>query len=158
MEDTILLKILEVQNEILAELRLLRKALTTDGLMMVDATETAAAPTPPPAATTVPQPAPEPIAQAPTQTAAPATPPPPGPATEPAPAAAPRQNAPGGMLTLDDLADLGGQFLDTSPRRKTRVKPVDASDLSGSILDEIKAKNRAKRSAFAEFDKFNRDR
>ena len=42
------------------------------------------------------------------------------------------------------------------PRGK--VKSVDASDLSLSILDDIKAKNKAKRSAFAEFEKFGRDR
>ena len=40
------------------------------------------------------------------------------------------------------------------PRGK--VKSVDASDLSLSILDDIKAKNKAKRSAFAEFEKFDK--
>ena len=64
----------------------------------------------------------------------------------------------GGRLTPNELADIGGQFLNTGPLPRTKVKPVDASDLSNSILDDIKAKNKAKRSAFAEFEKFGRDR
>ncbi len=128
--ETILLKILEVQNEILAELRLLRQAVTSG--QSVEAAPSACAPAPADA---------------------------PLPETSPEPARAPAAHpASGGMLTLDDLADLGGQFLEGSQLSRARVKPVDASDLSNSILDEIKAKNRAKRGAFAEFDKFGRDR
>jgi pyruvate/2-oxoglutarate dehydrogenase complex dihydrolipoamide acyltransferase (E2) component len=127
--ETILLKILEVQNEILAEMRLLRKAVT-QGQPLAPA-------------------APAPVA---------ATPPPQAPDSRPAETAPPRREQPGGMLTMNELADLGGQFLEPDQRPRARVKPVDASDLSGSILDEIKAKNKAKRSAFSEFDKFNRDR
>ena len=40
------------------------------------------------------------------------------------------------------------------PRGK--VKQVDVADLNSSILDDIKAKNKAKRSAFAEFEKFDK--
>jgi hypothetical protein len=73
------------------------------------------------------------------------------------PRVAPPQNA-SPMLTLNELADLGGQFLEPGHMPRARVKPVDASDLSSSILDDIKAKNKAKRSAFAEFEKFGKDR
>jgi len=76
----------------------------------------------------------------------------------PEPLAPPARKQSGGMLTMDELADLGGQFLDPGQRNRAKVQSVDASDLSGSILDEIKAKNKAKRSAFAEFEKFGRDR
>jgi len=59
---------------------------------------------------------------------------------------------------MDELADLGGQFLDAGQRPKTRIKPIDAADLGSSLLNEIKAKNKAKRDAFAEFDRLRRDR
>ena len=127
--ETILLKILEVQNEILAELRLLRQAVSHD----------------------IPLTAAPPPAQ-------------PGPAIDPTPASPdpfvppPPPQHPGGRLTVNDLADIGGQFLNSGPISQTKVKPVDAADLSHSILDDIKAKNKAKRSAFAEFEKFGRDR
>ncbi|MHC1790429.1 hypothetical protein [Solidesulfovibrio sp.] len=124
--ETILLKILEVQNEILAELRLLRQAVSHGSPLAA---------------------APSPAAQP--DHAAPAPPP----APEPAP---PPQH--GGRLTSNELADIGGQFLNSGPISQAKVKPVDASALSGSILDDIKAKNKAKRSAFAEFEKFGRDR
>jgi hypothetical protein len=34
---------------------------------------------------------------------------------------------------------------------------VDVNDLKGSLLDEIKGKNRAKSRAFDEFSKYRRD-
>ncbi len=70
----------------------------------------------------------------------------------------PRRQRSSSTLTLNELTDLGEQFLDPEQRSRPRVKPVDAADLSSSILDDIKAKNRAKRSAFAEFEKFSKDR
>lgn len=132
--ETILLKILEVQNEILAEVRQLRQAVC-HGAPLAVAT--------PPA---------QPDHIAPT--------PPPAPAVNAEPEYAPPPH-PGGRLTVHELADIGGQFLDPGHMPRGKVKPVDVSDLSGSILDDIKAKNKAKRSAFAEFekfDKFGRDR
>lgn len=141
--ETTLLKILEAQHEILAELRLLRHALSP-------ATQPTApqvsrlvedAPSPVPAPEPRPAPAAAPVAgPAPT----PASPPPPPPAREPA----------GAMLTVNELTDLGGQFLEPGHMPRTRIKPVDASDL----LSEIKAKNKAKSSAFAEFERFGKDR
>lgn len=143
--ETILLKILEVQNEILAELRLLRRAVT--GQQPIPAEASGPLDTAPPA--------PQPITPQPTVPEA-------HPTSAPAAAAAPprqsRQSQPGGMLTLNELTDLGGQFLEPDQRPRGRVKTVDASDLSGSILDDIKAKNKAKRSSFADFEKFGRDR
>ncbi len=137
--ETILLKILEAQHEILAELRLLRHALSpaTQPTAPQVSRPVEDAPSPVPA----PEPRPAPVAgPAPT----PASPPPPPPAREPA----------GAMLTVNELTDLGGQFLDPGQMPRTRVKPVDASDL----LSEIKAKNKAKSSAFAEFERFGKDR
>lgn len=128
--ETILLKILEVQNEILAELRLLRQAVSYDTPLAASPQSDHAAPA------------------SPDQTPA---------APDPFPAQPPAQH-PGSRVTANELADIGGQFLNTGPLPRTKVKPVDASDLSHSILDDIKAKNKAKRSAFAEFEKFGRDR
>ena len=140
--ETILLKILEVQNEILAEARMLRQAVAQGAPMSAPAAapagqpQTVAAPPPEPAPaytpTFVPEPEPEPQPYA------------------------PPQPQPGGRLTVNELADLGGQFLDPGQMPRGKVKAVDASDLSHSILDDIKAKNKAKRSAFAEFEKFDR--
>jgi len=151
--ETILLKILEVQNEILAELRQLRQAVVHG------------APFP-----TTPDPAqPDPTTKPDTPPVAPRvadTPPPqhnafePEPASQPAPSPASPppapQHQPGGRMTVHELADIGGQFLDPSHMPRGKVKPVEASDLSGSILDDIKAKNKAKRTAFAEFEKFDK--
>ena len=137
--ETILLKILEVQNEILAELRQLRQAVSHGAPLAAagqpDRPETLA-------------PAPAPIADAEPAFAPPASP--------PAPATPTHQ--PGGRVTANELADIGGQFLDAGSMPRGKVKSVDAADLSISILDDIKAKNKAKRSAFAEFEKFGRDR
>lgn len=58
------------------------------------------------------------------------------------------------MLTVDELTDLGGQFLEPGQMSRGKVAPVDASDL----LRDIKAKNRAKSSAFAAFENFGRNR
>lgn len=188
MEETILLKILEAQHDILAELRLLRQTISSRKAAAQPATRLAAqaalaapvpetsAPkqptaTPAPTPQTTAQPAAEPVPETPV-TRQPLAPPAPAPQPEPEaaparepeamtppePVSPPRQSHSGGMLTMDDLADIGGQFLDTPTQRRGRVKPVDASDLSSSILDDIKAKNRAKRNAFSEFDKFNRGR
>lgn len=143
--ETILLKILEVQNEILAEVRMLRQAVTQG----VPLSAQAAAPAPQPQTAAAPSPAPE-TAPAYTPTFVPE------PEPEPEPYAAPPQQQPGGRLTVNELADLGGQFLDPGQMPRGKVKAVDASDLSHSILDDIKAKNKAKRSAFAEFEKFDR--
>lgn len=190
MEETTLLKILAVQQEILAELRLLRQALSPDrrpapvraaaptatpaapAAPVAPAAKaspapqaTPAAPTPRPTRATPPTPAPtvaatpEPTA-APTPPAAPQTPPVPTP-EPPAPtratfAPARPASGSGGMLTPDELADLGGQFLNAGHKSRSKVKPVDASDLSSDILDQIKARNKAKRDAFSEFDKFTR--
>jgi len=158
--ETLLLKILAVQNEILAthqeilaEVRLLRRSLEQNA--------------PAPAVTAAPAPveeAPAPMAEAlprqdeerpqpaPTPTAQPVAPEP----ISPPPPPEPRRRA-RGMLTLDELTDLGGAFLDAAPRSKTSPKPVGA-DLDAPLLDGIKAKNRAKRDAFAEFDRLRRDR
>ena len=187
--ETILLKILEVQNEILAELRQLRQAVcqsaplgTADQPAQPDAsapasafapatgpgpTGAAAAANTPPSALAAP--ASHPAAAAPAS-------PPASPASESAwslastssapasslasasaaqPAAAP-SHQPGGRVTANELAALGGQFLDAGTMPRGKVKSVDASDLSLSILDDIKAKNKAKRSAFAEFEKFDK--
>lgn len=144
--ETILLKILEVQNEILAEVRMLRQAVTHGAPISAQA----AAPVSQPQAA-APPPAPEPASTAaytPTFV--------PEPEPEPQPYLAPPQQQPGGRLTVNELADLGGQFLDPGQMPRGKVKSVDASDLSHSILDDIKAKNKAKRSAFAEFEKFDR--
>lgn len=168
--ETTLQQILKVQTAILTELRLLRQALAPQA-------QAAPQPTAPPAQTphqphAAPAPSPAAVAPAvgtaPTAAAAPApaaTPTAPAaPVTAPAATAAPQAPTPppasgsGAMLTLDELADLGGQFLEPGQKPRTRVKPVDASDLSTTILDEIKAKNKAKRDAFAAFDRFGRDR
>lgn len=140
--ETILLKILEVQNEILAEMRLLRQALAPTQLPASQASPRIEA-TPPPR-TTPPAPSAAPVA---TPVTAPA----------PTPPAAPREH-PGTMLTVNELTNLGEQFLDPGQLPRSRVKPVDASALSHSILDDIKAKNKAKSIAFSEFEKFGRDR
>jgi hypothetical protein len=161
--ETILLKILEVQNEILAEMRLLRQAVAHGQ------TPVAAAPQPSvtPAAPIAPEgrSATSPfIATPPATPIADAPPVPsiadgqPAPSLVDAPATPQNRDQPGGLFTFNDLADLSSDFLEPGQRTRSRVKTVDASDLSGSILDDIKAKNKAKRSAFAEFDKFNRDR
>jgi len=80
----------------------------------------------------------------------------PEPEPEPQSYLAPPQQQPGSRLTANELAAIGGQFLDPGQMPRGKVKSVDASDLSNSILDDIKAKNKAKRSAFAEFEKFDR--
>lgn len=148
--ETILLKILEVQQEMLAELRLMRQALTRQQPVAVEAARTRDVAPPHPA----PAPAQQQVTPAPTPEPTPETKSAPVPEyTEP-----PRRPQPSAMLTLNELTDLGGQFLEPDQRPRSRVKPVDASDLGGSILDEIKAKNKAKRSAFADFEKFGRDR
>lgn len=154
--ETLLQQILAVQNEMLAahreileEVRLLRRTLEQGAAApaaKTPATVGEAAPQAstetPPAPAETPQPAPTAQAAPAQERPAAATPPP-----------APRKRS-RGMLTLDELTDLGGEFLDADPRPKPRVKPTDASDL----VDEIKAKNRAKRNAFAEFDRSRRDR
>ena len=145
--ETILLKILEVQNEILAEVRMLRQAVTHGAPLTIQAAAPASQPqtaaAPPPAPETAPAPAYTPTFV-------------PEPEPEPQPYLAPPQQQPGGRLTVNELADLGGQFLDPGQMPRGKVKAVDASDLSHSILDDIKAKNKAKLSAFAEFEKFDR--
>ena len=143
--ETILLKILEVQNEILAEVRMLRQAVAHGAPISAQA----AAPASQPQTVAAPETAPT-AAYTPTFV--------PEPEPEPQPYLAPPQQQPGGRLTVNELADLGGQFLDPGQMPRGKVKAVDASDLSHSILDDIKAKNKAKRSAFAEFEKFGRDR
>lgn len=164
MEDDVLRQLLAVQTEILTELRLLRQAVT-EGVPVrpVRAAQPAASqPTEPKPAT--PQAAtPQAVAAKPDEPreAAPQhAPQAPVAAPEPAsaqPPASPRR-AGRGMMTMDELTELGGQFLDDVPRPKTRTKPIDAGELGGSLLDEIKAKNRAKRDAFAEFERLRRDR
>lgn len=141
--ETILLKILEVQNEILAEVRMLRQAVTHGSALPAQT----AAPASLPHTAAAPPSAPQ-AAYTPTFV--------PEPEPEPQPYLAPPQQQPGGRLTVNELADLGGQFLDPGQMPRGKVKAVDASDLSHSILDDIKAKNKAKRSAFAEFEKFDR--
>ncbi len=147
--ETILLKILEVQNEILAEVRMLRQAVTHGA--PISAQTAAPASQPHTAAAPPPAPKPEP---APTAAYTPTFVPEPEP--EPQPYLAPPQQQPGSRLTANELAAIGGQFLDPGQMPRGKVKAVDASDLSNSILDDIKAKNKAKRSAFAEFEKFDR--
>lgn len=150
--ETILLKILEVQNEILAELRQLRQAVVHGAELNVASPATRPA---------VSQPAqPDPVSP-PARAGIAAHTPPAAPLANPVTETVPPAHQPGGRLTVNELADIGGQFLDPSHMPRGKIKPVDVSDLSGSILDDIKAKNKAKRSAFAEFekfDKFGRDR
>ncbi|MEA4856276.1 hypothetical protein [Solidesulfovibrio sp.] len=147
MDETTLQQILTVQTAILAELRLLRQALAPG-----------AGPEATPRAT--PAPAPQPAVMEPpvSRTPSAAALEQPAPPRAPAAPTPPASSGAGAMLTLDELTDLGGQFLDPGQRSRTRVKPVDASDLSSSILDDIKAKNKAKRNAFAEFERFGKDR
>ncbi len=128
--ETILREILTTQKEMLAELRELRVLLSTSAIF-------AAPPPAPPAdldATIEPEPEftlePEP------------------PVPEPQPASGP--------LTPRDLQDLGQSFTQARPA-KSRSGLVDVSDLRGSLLDEIKGKNRAKSRAFDDFSKFRRD-
>ena len=154
--ETTLQQILKVQLAILAELRQLRQALAPQA--------TAAAPQQT-APTLEAAPAPEPAPVAPEPAAAPDLHEPPAAAApqasgtpEPLSPLAPPPPSSGTMLTPNELADLGGQFLDPGQMPRTRTKPVVASDLSESILNDIKAKNKAKRSAFSEFEKFGRDR
>ena len=147
--ETILLKILEVQNEILAEVRMLRQAVTHGAPISAQT----AAPASQPHTAAAPPPAPEPE-PAPTAAYTPTFVPEPEP--EQQPYLAPPQQQPGSRLTANELAAIGGQFLDPGQMPRGKVKAVDASDLSHSILDDIKAKNKAKRSAFAEFEKFDR--
>lgn len=154
--ETTLQQILKVQLAILAELRQLRQALAPQATA---AAPQKAAPTPEAAPAPRPAPvAPGPDAAAeihePTAVAAPQAPSVP----EPLPPLAPPAATSATMLTPDELADLGGQFFDPGQKPRTRTKPVVASDLSESILSDIKAKNKAKRSAFSEFEKFGRDR
>lgn len=168
MEESILREILAVQKEILAELRLMRQALAPQSTEAAGPTRktpvvATATPVAPEAAAPIPpsEPAPaapraEAVRPMPT-TAAPAQP-----AATAAPQSTVAQSQPphpaqptGSMLTLDELTDLGGQFLEPGHMsRGTKVAPVEAADL----LRDIKAKNRAKRGAFAEFDKFERGR
>ena len=185
--ETILLKILEVQNEILAELRQLRQAVCQSAPLgtaaqpaQPDASAPAFAPGPTDNAAYAPPSALAAAASGTAAAAAPASPPSP-PASEPAwslPSASPAPasslaaasaaqppttpaHQPGGRVTANELAAIGGQFLDAGTMPRGKVKSVDASDLSLSILDDITAKNKAKRSAFADFekvDKFGRDR
>ena len=152
--ETLLLKMLAVQNQILAthqeilvEVRLLRQALEKGAPEPAPAVAAPVASVPaatpgflpePPAATPEPEPVAGPVM------AEPDAPPP-----EARPASRGR-----GMLTVDELTDLGGQFLEPGMRSRSKVKPVEAADL----LDEIKSKNKAKRDAFAEFDRLRRDR
>lgn len=146
--ETILLKILEVQNEILAEVRMLRQAVTHGAPISAQTAAPASQPH-----TAAPSPAPEPE-PAPAAAYTPTFVPEPEP--EPQSYLAPPQQQPGSRLTANELAAIGGQFLDPGQMPRGKVKSVDASDLSNSILDDIKAKNKAKRSAFAEFEKFDR--
>ena len=177
--ETILLKILEVQNEILAELRQLRQAVCQSaplgaagqparpGTSAPAPADNAAAYTPPPSAAPAASLTSASAASAPSSPAsesawslASASPAPAPSLTAPS-AAVPEQTAspahqPGGRVTANELAAIGGQFLDAGTMPRGKVKSVDASDLSLSILDDIKAKNKAKRSAFAEFEKFDK--
>ena len=164
MEETLLREMLEVQSQILAELRLLRQALAQQPAGVVVATAPAAVATSavPEAAPVVPA---APVAASPSPAAAVQTPAQPAPEPAPAqqlqpeerPAPQPRQTPAqpaGTMLTMDELADLGGQFLDPGQKPRGKVKPVEAADL----LRDIKAKNKAKSSAFSAFDRFGRNR
>ena len=150
MEETLLREILEVQSQILAELRLLRQALVPQPAAPAAVATPKAPPAPeavpaaPAAVQTPAQPAPEP---------APAQPLQPEELPAPQPRQTPTQPA-GTMLTMDELADLGGQFLDPGQKPRGKVKPVEAADL----LRDIKAKNKAKSSAFSAFDRFGRNR
>ena len=149
--ETTLQQILKVQLAILAELRQLRQALAPQAAAPAPQH---AAPTPEPAPAPQPEPAAAPERHEPTAAAAPQT----SNAPEPLPPLAPPTPSSATMLTPDELADLGGQFLDPGQMPRARTKPVVASDLSESILSDIKAKNKATRSAFSEFEKFGRDR
>ncbi|WP_029460963.1 hypothetical protein [Solidesulfovibrio alcoholivorans] len=148
--ETTLQQILKVQLAILAELRQLRQALAPQAAAAAPQKST-------PTLETAPAPEPAPVA-APELHEPPAAAPQASSTPEPLLPLAPPLTAAGTMLTPDELADLGGQFFDPGQKPRTRTKPVVASDLSESILSDIKAKNKAKRSAFSEFEKFGRDR
>lgn len=165
MEESILREILAVQKEILAELRLMRQVLapqSTEAAGPTRKTPVAATATPVAPEAAAPIPPSEPAPAAPRAEAVhpmPTAAAPAQPAATDAPQAQlqpPHPSQPtGSMLTLDELTDLGGQFLEPGHMsRGTKVAPVEAADL----LRDIKAKNRAKRGAFAEFDKFERGR
>lgn len=162
--ETLLLKMLAVQNqilashqELLAEVRLLRRAVEQGGLASLPMSAAPVEPIAAEPASTMPEPTAAAPIDAPGAPVAPAAAP-----IEAEPIAPPPVDRPvsrgRGMLTVDELTDLGGQFLDPESRPKGKVKTIDAADLSSSLLDEIKAKNRAKRDAFAEFDRLRRDR
>lgn len=131
--ESVLRDILAAQREMLAELRQIRALLAERGQL-----------------------SPEPAAylEAPDD-----IPPGPDPAEftlEPeAPPSDPPSLAPA-SFSPSDLKDLGQSF--ATPRTgKSRPGMVDVSDLRGSLLDEIKGKNRAKSRAFSEFSKYRRD-
>lgn len=128
--ETILREILTTQKEMLAELRELRALLSTSAIF--------AAPHMGPPADLDAPPEPEPEFT-----------------LEPEPIVPETQPAPG-PLTPRDLQDLGQSFTQARPA-KSRTGLVDVSDLRGSLLDEIKGKNRAKSRAYDEFSKFRRD-
>ncbi len=70
-----------------------------------------------------------------------------------APEPAPRHSG----LTLSELQDIGGSFMDAKkPGKKHKNESVDVGDLRESLLSEIKSRNKQKRDAFTEFEKINR--
>lgn len=131
--ESVLRDILAAQKEMLAELRQIRVLLAERGQLPPEPAAYLDAPDDVP-------PGPDPAEF----TLEPETPPPGQPLASPA------------SFTPSDLKDLGQSF--SSPHTaKSRPGMVDVSDLRGSLLDEIKGKNRAKSRAFSEFSKYRRD-
>lgn len=60
-------------------------------------------------------------------------------------------------LTISDLQDIGGSFLDGAPKKSKGASRATGGPHS-AILDEIKETNRKKRDAFSDFERLNRDR
>jgi hypothetical protein len=138
MDETILREILAAQKDMLAELRQIRTALTDRALLggapldLADHPDVGLAPGPD-------EPAPPDVPELAEFTLEPEMPP-----------------QPAGTFTPSELKELGKSF-DQPVSPKSRSGLVDVQDLRGSLLDEIKGKNRAKSRAFAEFSKLRRD-
>ncbi|KUG29014.1 hypothetical protein ASZ90_001104 [hydrocarbon metagenome] len=136
--ESVLRDILAAQKEMLAELRQIRVLLAERGQLSPEPAAYLEAPDDIP-------PGPDPAEFTLEPEAPPSDPPPSDP-----PPLAPASFSP------SDLKDLGQSF--ATPRTgKSRPGMVDVSDLRGSLLDEIKGKNRAKSRAFSEFSKYRRD-
>lgn len=134
MDESLLRDILAAQRDMLSELRQIRSLLTERALRGDD---------PPEYPISANDPLPPDIPAQAEFTLEPETPP-------------PASLQPVGTFTPRDLKDLGTSF--AQPRApKSRPGLIDVHDLRGSLLDEIKGKNRAKSRAYSEFTKNRHD-